>query len=46
VYLLLADIYEKNLNDISKAIANLEGYLKLRADPDVESRLQELKGKG
>jgi tetratricopeptide (TPR) repeat protein len=45
VYLFLADIYEKNLNDHPKAIASLEAYLKLRADPDVESRLQELKGK-
>jgi hypothetical protein len=43
VYLFLADLYQKNLGDPARAIDNLEAYLKLRADADVEKRLQDLK---
>ncbi len=43
VYLFLADLYQNNLNDVNKAISSLESYLKLRADPDAESRLAQLK---
>ena len=42
VLLLLADIYEKNLPDPRKAVANLEAYLKLRDDPEVQKRLEAL----
>jgi hypothetical protein len=45
VLLLLADIYEKGLEDPEKAIASLEAYLKLRDDPDAKRRLEEMKGK-
>jgi tetratricopeptide (TPR) repeat protein len=43
VFLFLADIYQNDLKDHAKAIASLESYLKLRADPDAESRLAGLK---
>jgi tetratricopeptide (TPR) repeat protein len=43
VFLFLADIYEKNLNDTQKAIENLEAYLSERADSDTEKRLEALK---
>jgi hypothetical protein len=43
VYLLLADIYEKKLNEQAKAVENLRAYLEKRADCDVEKRLSELK---
>ena len=42
VYLLLADLYERNLGDPEQAAANLASYLELRADPEAEKRLQEL----
>ena len=45
VLLLLADIYEKGLSDPQKAIADLEAYLKLRDDPEVQKRLEALKAK-
>jgi tetratricopeptide (TPR) repeat protein len=45
VYLFLADIYEKNLNNPEKAIENLQIYLEKRTDPDVQKRLDNLKGK-
>ena len=45
VLLLLADIYEKGLADPRKAIANLEAYLKLRDDPEVQKRLDALKAR-
>jgi tetratricopeptide (TPR) repeat protein len=44
VYLFLADIYQNNLNEPQKAIDNLEVYLSRRADPDVQKRLEALKG--
>lgn len=43
VLLFLADIYEQNLGDRAKAIENLEAYLVLRGDPDVEQRLEVLR---
>jgi tetratricopeptide (TPR) repeat protein len=43
VLLLLADLYERNLGDRAKAIENLEAYLALRSDPDVERRLEALR---
>ena len=43
VYLFLADIYQKDLNDSAKAAESLQAYLSKRDDPDVEKRLQELK---
>lgn len=43
VYLFLADLYQNDLGDPAKAIDNLEAYLKLRADADVEKRLTDLK---
>ncbi len=39
VLLFLADIHERDLDNPAKAIANLEAYLALRADPDAERRL-------
>jgi len=45
VYLFLADICEINLGDRGKAVSHLESYLKLRPDPAVEKRLEELKGR-
>jgi hypothetical protein len=45
VLLMLADIYEKDLPDPQKAIANLEAYLKLRDDADLQKRLEALKAK-
>ncbi|MGA2478384.1 MAG: tetratricopeptide repeat protein [Spirochaetia bacterium] len=43
LYLFLADIYQKDLGDQAKAIANLEAYLTRKANSDVEKRLAELK---
>ena len=43
VYLFLADIFEKKLNDPQSAIRNLRTYLMQRADSDVEKRLALLK---
>jgi tetratricopeptide (TPR) repeat protein len=43
VYLFLADLHQNKLNDAPSAIADMESYLKLRADPDVEKRLAALK---
>lgn len=43
VYLFLADIYEKKLNDQGKAIENLQTFLDRRADADVQKRLADLK---
>jgi tetratricopeptide (TPR) repeat protein len=45
VYLFLADLYEQNLNDLSKAAEYLQRYLERRADADVEKRLADLKAK-
>ncbi len=45
VYLFLADLYEKNLNEPAKAIESLETYLTKRADNDVEMRLEGLRKK-
>ena len=45
VYIFLADICEKNLGDPGKAVSHLESYLKLRPDPAVEKRLEEMKGR-
>jgi tetratricopeptide (TPR) repeat protein len=45
VYLFLADIYQKNLNQPAKAIEDLEIYLTKRADSDVEARLEGLRKK-
>jgi len=43
VYLFLADIYQNDLDDPAKAIASLESYLRLRADPETAKRLGQLK---
>jgi tetratricopeptide (TPR) repeat protein len=43
VHLFLADIYEKNLDDPQGAIDNLEAYLRLRDDPEMRRRLENLK---
>lgn len=42
VYLFLADIYEKKLDDKEKAAENLRAYLVVRADSEVEQRLSDL----
>lgn len=42
VYLFLADIFEKKLNNPENAIRNLKTSLELRADSDVEKRLARL----
>lgn len=43
VYLFLADIYERKLNDQRKAIVSLQACLDRRADADVQKRLADLK---
>ncbi len=43
VYLLLADLYEKHLQDPGKAADNLAAYLELRADPEAGKRLEALR---
>jgi tetratricopeptide (TPR) repeat protein len=42
VYLFLADIYEKKLDDKEKAVENLRAYLNVRADSETEKRLSDL----
>lgn len=42
VFLFLADVYEKHLNDPEGAIRNLKAYLALREDGDLRSRLERL----
>ena len=44
VLLLQADIYETRLGEPDKAVAALQEYLRLRDDPEVEKRLERLKG--
>jgi hypothetical protein len=45
VHLFLADINEKNLDDPQGAIDNLEAYLRLRDDPEIQRRLENLKAR-
>lgn len=45
VLLFLADIYEKYLDDIPEATSNLEAYLRLRDDPEIRRRLENLKAR-
>jgi hypothetical protein len=42
IFLLLADIHQYSLGDPLRAANCLEDYLRLRGDPEVERRLQEL----
>ena len=43
IYLFLADIYEKKLEDQQKAISSLEAYLARKSDAEVERRLAALR---
>jgi len=43
VYITLADIYQYRINDAKKALANLEKYLQIQRNDNIEKRLQALK---
>ncbi len=43
VYITLADIYQYRIDDTKKAISNLEKYLQIQRNNEVENRLEALK---